>query len=213
MSSNKKQIAVLASGNGSNLQAIINAIKNNTLKNTELVIVISNKPNAYALQRAEVEGINNIFINPTGFKTATDFDKKIIAVLRDYNVDLIILAGYTRILSSELINTFNNKIINIHPSLLPMFGGVGMYGKKVHEAVLNSKVKETGCTVHFVTQEVDAGPIIVQKKIPVFANDTVETLSQRVLAEEHNLLIEGINLVLSRDLTTNKIENHLQNTI
>ncbi len=213
MSYNKKQIAVLVSGNGSNLQAIIDAIKSNQLKNTEVAIVISNKPNAYALHRAQTEGIKNVFINPSEFNTIQDFDKKIIDVLKTHNIDLIVLAGYTKILSSELINAFNNKIINIHPSLLPLFGGKGMYGQKVHEAVLKSGVKETGCTVHFVTQEVDAGPIILQKKIPVLSSDTIETLSKKVLGEEHSLLIEGINLALFENLPIKKAENYLQNTI
>ncbi len=196
MSNTKKHIAILASGSGSNLQAVIDAIKNNKLKNTEISIVISNKSNAYALERAKKEGIHSIFINPNDFKTNTEFDKKIIDVLSSHCIDLIILAGYTKILSSELINTFHNKIINIHPALLPNFGGKGMYGQNVHKAVLESNIKETGCTVHYVTEEIDAGPIIAQRKVPVLSNDTIETLSNRVLQEEHKILPEAIELIL-----------------
>ncbi len=196
MSNQKKHLAVLASGSGTNLQAVIDAIKNNKLKDTEISIVISNKLNAYALERAKKEGINSIFINPSDFKTNLEFDKKIVEVLSNYCIDLIILAGYTKILSIELINTFSNKIINIHPALLPNFGGKGMYGQNVHKAVLESNTKETGCTVHYVTEEVDAGPIIAQRKVPVLSNDTIETLSNRVLQEEHKILPEAIELVL-----------------
>ena len=194
--SSKKKIVVLVSGSGTNLQAIIDAIGNGILTNTEIAVVISNKKDAFALKRAKSAGIEAVFIDPKGFNS-NEFDKKLIDIIRNYRGDLIVLAGYMRILTGDFINAFPNQIINIHPALLPNFGGKGMYGKYVHEAVLKSGVKESGCTVHFVTTDVDAGPIIAQKKVPVILGDTVDTLSKRILVEEHKLLVEAIERVLS----------------
>ena len=192
----KKKIIVLVSGSGTNLQAVIDAIKTNEIENVEISMVISNKQDAFALKRAEKEGIPTCFINPKEFSDNTQYDKKLTEIISKYNPDLIILAGYTRILTNQFINSFKNKIINIHPSLLPAFGGKGMYGQKVHEAVLKSKVKESGCTVHLVTENLDAGPVIAQKKVPVADSDTVKTLSERVLKEEHKLLVEAIKKII-----------------
>ena len=197
MNTEKKRLCVLVSGTGTNLQAILDAIKNNELIGFEVSVVISNKKEAYALKRAESEGIANLFLNPKDFANNLDFDRKLIEIINTHEVDLIVLAGYTKILTDIFINSFPNKIINIHPALLPNFGGRGMYGERVHEAVLQSGVKESGCTVHFVTLEVDKGPIIVQKKVSVLPNDTVESLSKRILAEEHKSLVEAIKKVLS----------------
>lgn len=191
----KRKIVVLASGSGTNLQAIIDAIKSDKLSYLEIAAVISNKKNAFALERAKNVGIDAIFVNPKDFANNIEYDKQLIKIIGNYNVDLIVLAGYMRVLSEEFISAFTNKIINIHPALLPDFGGKGMYGKYVHEAVLKSGVKESGCTVHFVTAEVDAGPIIAQRKVPVISGDTVENLSKRILVEEHKLLIEAIEKV------------------
>ena len=187
-----KKIIVLASGSGTNLQAIIDAIKSNRLNNVHIAAVISNKKNAFALERAKNAGIETIFLNPKDFTNNIDYDKKLIELISNYKVDLIVLAGYMKILTENFVSTFPNKIINIHPALLPDFGGKGMYGKNVHEAVLNSGVKESGCTVHFVTNEVDAGPIIAQRRVPVIPGDTVDSLSKRILKEEHELLVEAI---------------------
>jgi len=191
-----KKIAVLVSGNGTNLQAITDAITNKELENTEISIVISSNKDAYALNRASKAKVKSIFVNPKDFESSNTFDKKLVEIINQYNVDLVILAGYIRILTDTFINTFPNKIINIHPALLPKFGGAGMYGKYVHEAVIKSGDKESGCTAHFVTCEVDAGPIINQRKIPVLPNDTAETLSKRVLAEEHKLFVTTIKKIL-----------------
>src|SRR3989338_4657867 len=196
MPSKKKKIAVLVSGSGTNLQAIIDAVKSGILANTEISIVISSKKDAFALKRAEMAEFENIFLTPADFPDNNEFDKKLIEIISNYSVDLIVLAGYMRILTNEFINSFPNKIINIHPALLPDFGGKGMYGHKVHKAVLKSKVKESGCTVHYVIPEVDAGPIILQKTVAVLENDTVDSLSKRILSEEHKLLIEAIKKVL-----------------
>ena len=191
-----KKIAVLVSGSGTNLQAIIDAIKTGCLRNTEISIVISNKKDAYALKRAQSEEIENLFLNPKGFSNNSEYDKKLVEIISNYHVDLIVLAGYIKILTEVFVNSFPNKIINIHPALLPNFGGKGMYGEKVHEAVLKSGAQESGCTAHFVTSEVDAGPIIAQRKVPVLPDDTAESLSKRVLAEEHKLLVNTIKKVL-----------------
>ena len=193
----KKKIAVLVSGSGTNLQAIISAINNGRLNHADIAVVISNKKDAFALERAKKSGIESLFLNPKDFTSNIDYDKKLIEVISNYKADLIVLAGYTKILTDAFINVFPNKIINIHPALLPNFGGVGMYGKKVHEAVLKSGVQESGCTVHFVTKEVDSGPIIAQKKVPVLPNDTIDSLSSRVLQEEHKLLIESIKKIFT----------------
>ena len=194
--SSKKKIVVLVSGSGTNLQAIIDAVKNSRLTHVEIAAVISNKKNAFALERAKNADIEAMFINPKQFTNNIDYDKKLIEMIGNYKADLIVLAGYMKILTENFVNAFPNKIINIHPALLPDFGGKGMYGKNVHEAVLKSGVKESGCTVHFVTTEVDAGPIIAQRKISVIPGDTVDSLSKRILVEEHTLLVEAIEKVL-----------------
>ena len=204
MTDAKKNLAILVSGSGTNLQAIIDAIENGSLSDTEISVVISNKKNAYALERAKNAGIENIFINSKDFKSNVDYDMKLIEIIKKFNVDLIVLAGYIKILSPEFVNAFKKKIINIHPALLPDFGGKGMYGEKVHEAVLQSRVKESGCTVHFVEPTVDTGPIIAQKKVPVMQGDTVDTLSKRILEQEHKLLVESIKKILF----TNAIYNN-----
>ena len=193
-----KQICVLVSGSGSNLQAIIDAIKDKKLKEANIALVISNKNNAYGLTRAKEASIKSIFINPKDFSSNLEYDKNLVEIINTHNIDLIVLAGYTKILTDLFVNSFPNKIINIHPALLPNFGGKGMYGKHVHEAVLKSGVPESGCTVHYVTNEIDAGPIISQKKVPVLKGDTVDTLSKRILEEEHKLIVEGIKLALNR---------------
>ena len=197
MSEIKKKIVVLASGLGTNLQAIIDAIKNGTLSSVEIVAVISNKKDAFALERAKNVGIETVFIDPNNFTNNIDYDTKLVEIISNYSVDLIVLAGYMKILTENFVNTFPGKIINIHPALLPDFGGKGMYGKKVHEAVLKSGKTESGCTVHFVTTEIDAGPIILQRTIPIMPGDTVDSLSRRILKEEHKLLIEAIEKILS----------------
>ena len=190
-----KNIAVLASGSGSNLQAIIDAVKSKELKDINISIVISNNENAFALERAKKENIEALFLNPKLFSSNEDYDREIVKILKKRNIDLVVLAGYLKILTNDFINAFENKIINIHPSLLPKYGGKGMYGKNVHEAVLKNNEKESGCTVHYVTLGIDEGKIIAQKKVPVLPDDTVDTLQKRVLEEEHKLLVEAINVI------------------
>ena len=198
-----KKLAVLVSGSGTNLQAIIDAVQSGDLKDTEIAIVISNKKDAYALKRAEKAHIKNLFLNPKDFKSNPEYDKKMMEIIASNRVDLIVLAGYLKILSDTFVKTFQGKIINIHPALLPDFGG--MYGEKVHNAVLESKVKESGCTVHFVDTGIDTGPVVAQRKVPVLENDTVETLSKRILEQEHKLLVESIRKVLQENVIPMKM--------
>ncbi|WP_338937443.1 phosphoribosylglycinamide formyltransferase [Fusobacterium pseudoperiodonticum] len=190
---NKKKIAVLVSGSGSNLQSIIDNVENGNL-NCEITYVIADRE-CYGLQRAEKHGIETLLL-----------DRKIIdnklaneiidSTLEKSKTDYIVLAGYLSILTEKFIKKWDKRVINIHPSLLPKFGGKGMYGIKVHEAVIKAGEKESGCTVHFVTNEIDAGEIITNVKVPVLEDDTPETLQKRVLEQEHKLLIKGIKKIL-----------------
>lgn len=183
------RLGILGSRRGTGMLALIEAIKNKKLP-AEIVLVLSNKSDSIILQRAQQYQLKNEFINPKNL-SRDEYDKKISAALKAHHVDLIVLIGYMRILSNEFIAEWRNKIINVHPSLLPAFAG-GM-DEGVHQAVLNAGVKETGCTVHFVTEEVDAGPIIIQKKCEVLSDDTVESLKQRVQELEGDALVKAIN--------------------
>ncbi|MVT13823.1 MAG: phosphoribosylglycinamide formyltransferase [Euryarchaeota archaeon] len=186
-------IGVLVSGRGTNLQAIIDASKDGKIK-SRVVVVISNKRDAYALLRAEKEGIPAFFLSSKN-KTPEEYDKEIIGILENYKVDLVVLAGYLKILSGVLIEKYKDRIINIHPALLPSFGGKGFYGENVHRAVLDAGCRVSGCTVHFVRLEIDKGPIIVQKCVEVLDNDTPETLAERILPHEHQALVEAIKII------------------
>ena len=191
------KIAVLVSGGGTNLQSIIDSIDNGKL-DCKIEMVIGSKEGIYALERAKIKGIKNYIISKGEYGNKTS-DK--ILELTKGKVDLIVLAGYLSILQGDILKEFKDKIINIHPSLIPSFCGPKMYGLKVHEAVINSGVKFTGCTVHFVNEEVDGGAIILQEVIPVYFEDTKEELQKRVLEKEHILLPEAIRLI-----SNNKIE-------
>ncbi len=187
------RITVFASGRGTNLQAIIDACKRNEIKG-KVIAVISNRKNAYALERARKHNIKAIFVDPKKFSSREKYDNKLLEILRLLNPDLIVLAGYTRILGKKIVDEFYGKIINIHPSLLPSFGGRGYYGLRVHRAVLKYGCKISGCTIHFVDDGVDTGPIITQRCVPVFEDDTPETLAERVSKEEHKAIVEAIKL-------------------
>lgn len=182
------KLAVLASGNGTNLQAIIDAINNQVLNHVEIELVISNKKDAYALTRAIQNGITSMFIDKNEWNT-------LLQTFNAHNIDLIVLAGYLPILKKEIVEKYKNQIINIHPSLLPSFGGKCFYGDKVHEAVLDSGVETTGATVHFVDSGIDTGDIFMQKPVTVLKSDTVRTLKQRVQKAEHEVLVESIKLL------------------
>ena len=183
------KIAVLASGGGTNLQSIIDSIDNGSL-NCKIEMVIGSKEGIYALERAKIKGIKSYIISKEKYGNKTS-DK--ILELTKGKVDLIVLAGYLSILEGNLLKEFKDKIINIHPSLIPSFCGPKMYGLKVHEAVINSGVKFTGCTVHFVNE--DGGAIILQEVVPVYFEDTKEELQKRVLEKEHILLPKAIELI------------------
>ena len=178
-----KNVAVLVSGGGTNLQALIDAQNNGIIKSGKITLVISNKADAYALTRANNAGIKTEIITKNSFENKELFEDKIITVLKENNIDYIVLAGFMLILSKNFIKHFENKIINVHPSLIPSFCGEGFYGLKVHESALNYGVKVTGATVHFVNEIPDGGKIIMQKSVDVYENDTPEILQRRVMQE------------------------------
>jgi len=190
-----KNIAVFVSGNGSNLQSVIDNIKNGYI-NAKISCVVSNKRNAYAIERAKREGIETIYASIKEFNQSIEYEKYLVNELKIRNVDLIILAGFLYIFSPYFINTYRNKIINIHPSLLPAFGGKGMYGINVHKKVIEYGAKISGATVHFVNEEPDGGPIILQKSIFVYENDTPTTLQERILKQiEWKILPLAVKLI------------------
>lgn len=191
------KIAVLASGGGTNLQAIIDSIEAGSL-NCKIEMVIGSKEGILALKRAEEKGIKTYVVSKKEYKDTT-CDR--ILELTKGKVDLIVLAGYLSILQGNILKEFKDKIVNIHPSLIPSFCGPRMYGLKVHEAVINSGVRYSGCTVHFVNEEVDGGAIILQEVVPVYFEDTKEALQKRVLEKEHEILPKVIDLI-----SKNKVE-------
>ena len=195
------KIGVLVSGGGTNLQAIINSINNGFIKNAKIETVVSNKDNVFALKRAKNNNIETKVIKIKDFDNKQLYEQALIKYLKEKDLDLIVLAGFMVILSKEFVNSFENKIINIHPSLIPAFCGEGYYGLNVHQGVLNRGVKITGATVHFVTEEADAGPIILQKEVFVKDDDTKETLQKRVMEEaEWIILPQAINLILNKQI-------------
>ena len=185
------KIAVLASGGGTDFQSIIDAVENKNL-NVKIEMLIASKDGIYALERAKKHGIETHVVSRKEFGAkASD---KILELVKG-RVDLIVLAGFLSILDGDILNEFENKIINIHPSLIPSFCGPGMYGLKVHEAVVNSGVKYSGCTVHFVNGDVDGGAILLQDAVPVYFEDDAETLQKRILEREHILLPKAVKLI------------------
>ena len=190
------KLAVLVSGGGTNLQAIIDGIENGTITNTEIQVVISNNPNAYALERAKKHGIEGKCLSPKTFESREAFNHALLETLQNYAPDLIVLAGCLVVIPKEMVQAFPNKIINIHPALIPSFCGTGYYGLKVHEGVLNRGVKVTGATVHFVDEGTDTGPIILQKAVEVKKDDTPEILQRRVMEEaEWVIMPRAIDLI------------------
>ena len=184
-------IAVFISGGGTNLQSIIDAIKEKKI-NGQIKLVFSNRKNAYGLVRAQNEKIDTFYLNRKNFLSNEEYDEGILEELNRKNIDLIVLAGYLNILSSKLVSKYPNRIINIHPSLIPSFCGDGFYGENVHKAVIKSGVKFTGATTHFVDENVDAGAIILQDIVPIFVNDDFETVAKRVLEIEHKILVKTV---------------------
>lgn len=190
------RILVCVSGGGTNLQAVIDAIGSGSLTNTEIIGAISNNKNAYALTRAEQNGIDAVCVSPKDFPDREAFNRAFLEKVNEYHPDLIVLAGFLVAIPAAMIESYRNRIINIHPSLIPSFCGVGFYGLKVHEAALARGVKVTGATVHFVDEGTDTGPIILQKSVQVHQDDTPKTLQQRVMEEaEWQLLPQAIDMI------------------
>ena len=190
------KMAVLVSGGGTNLQAIIDAIDSGKITNAEISVVISNNANAYALERAKHHGIEALCVSPKSFSSREEFNQKLLETIQSYQVDLVVLAGCLVVIPEIMVKAYPNKIINIHPALIPSFCGTGYYGLKVHEGVLKRGVKVTGATVHFVDEGTDTGPIILQKAVEVHQEDTPEILQRRVMEEaEWKIMPEAINLI------------------
>ena len=196
------KVGVLVSGGGTNLQAILDAIDSGKITNAEVSLIISNNPGAYALERAKKHNIEAVCISPKQFENREEFHKALLAKLKESGVDLIVLAGFLVAIPSMIVEAFPNKIINIHPSLIPSFCGVGYYGLHVHEKALARGVRVTGATVHFVDTGTDTGPIILQKAVKIKSDDTPEILQRRVMEEaEWKILPKAINLSANGKVT------------
>lgn len=187
-------VGVLASGNGTNLQAILDASQAPKSIGAKVAVVISNEPQAFALERARKTGVDAVVVNHRDFNTRERFEEKLIEELDSREVDLVCLAGFMRILTPLFVRHYQGRMMNIHPALLPLFGGKGFYGDKVHRAALESGMKFSGCTVHFVTEETDGGPIILQAVVPILDDDTAETLAGRIHKKEHETYPEAVKL-------------------
>ncbi len=194
------KVGVLVSGGGTNLQAILDAIDAGRVKNAKVSFVFSNNANAYALERAKNAGIEAMALSPSSFTTREEFNQAMLRALKERNLDLIVLAGFLVKIPPEMVEAFRGKIINIHPSLIPSFCGVGYYGLKVHEAALKRGVKVTGATVHYVDEGMDSGPIILQKAVEVKSGDTPKSLQQRVMEEaEWVILPQAIHQIANNE--------------
>ena len=205
MHTDKKNIAVLVSGGGTNLQALIDAEKSGIIKSGKIKLVISNKDGAFALERAKKAEIDTYTVLKKNFSSHAEFESEIIRILDENEIDLIVLAGFMSILSENFTTHYKNKILNVHPSLIPSFCGEGFYGLHVHEAALKKGVKVTGATVHIVNEIPDGGPIVMQRAVYIEENDTPEVLQKRVMEQaEWKILLESVELMCSGKI---KIEN------
>ena len=193
----RARLAVLVSGKGTNLQAILDASRDPDYP-AEVVVVVSDRPGVYGLERARQAGVP-AYVVPWR-RDPKEFGVRLAEVLERHRAQWVCLAGFLRILDPEFVERYRGRILNIHPSLLPAFGGKGMYGERVHQAVLQAGVRESGCTVHFVTAEVDAGPVVAQARVPVLPEDTAETLAARVAEQEHRLYPEAIRRVVTGEV-------------
>ncbi len=192
---NKKRIAVLVSGGGTNLQALIDAQSRGEIGNGEIVLVIASKPGVYALERAKNAGIEGIVLARREYSSIADYSRALADCMTEAGIDLVVLAGFLTIIDEQVYNAFPNRILNVHPALIPSFCGKGFYGLHVHEAALEKGVKVSGATVHIVTPECDAGPIVLQKAVEVKEGDTPETLQRRIMEEaEWKILPEAVRL-------------------
>lgn len=195
------KIAVLVSGGGTNLQAILDAIDSGKITNTQVSVVISNNANAYALERAKKHGIPAQCVSPRSYESRELFNQALLETIQSYDVDLVVLAGCLVVIPEIMVKAYPNRIINIHPSLIPAFCGTGYYGLKVHEGVLQRGARVTGATVHFVDEGTDTGPIILQKAVEVHQDDTPETLQKRVMEEaEWQIMPQAIDLIANQKI-------------
>ncbi len=189
-----KRIAVFATGGGTNFQAVIDAVADGRIPG-KIVCLIYNRKAAYAAERARLAGIPAIYINRKTSPSQEDFEARIQQTLRQYEAEVLVLAGWLDILGSETVKYYQNRIVNTHPALIPAFCGMGMYGHHVHEAVIAHGAKVSGCTIHLVEEGVDTGPIIFQQAVEVLPDDTADTLAARILPHEHRLLVEAVRLI------------------
>ncbi len=194
-------VGVMVSGGGTNLQAILDAVESGRITNAKIKAVISNNPGAFALERARNHGIEAVCVSPKDFGSREEFHRALLETVDGYGLDLIVLAGFLVTIPEEMIRKYRNRIINVHPSLIPSFCGVGYYGLKVHEAALSRGVKLTGATVHFVDEGVDSGPIILQKAVEVLPGDTPKILQKRVMEQaEWKILPQAIHMIANKEL-------------
>ena len=199
------RVGVMVSGGGTNLQAILDSIDNGTIRNARVEAVISNNRNAYALERARNHGIEAVCVSPRDYESREQFNEAFLEKVNEYQLDLIVLAGFLVAIPAAMIQRYRNRIINIHPSLIPSFCGVGYYGLKVHEAALKRGVKVTGATVHFVDEGTDTGPSLLQKPVDVKEGDTPEILQRRVMEEaEWILLPKAIDMIANGEIETGR---------
>lgn len=206
-----KNICVLVSGGGTNLQSLIDAVEGGQIRNARISGVIASKDGVFALERAAKHGIPSQVIARKSYPTKQAFDEAILKALQDYQADFVVLAGYLAIVGENVIQAYANRIVNIHPSLLPSFGGKGFYGLKVHEAVLAAGVKLTGATVHFVDEGTDTGPIIMQKAVEVHPDDTPEELQARVMKQaEHIILPKVVRLLVEEKIEVKERKVYVQ---
>ncbi len=205
---NVTKIAVLVSGGGTNLQALIDAEKRGELGNGKITLVLASKPDVYALERAKKHKIASLVVPRKEYDSIVSYSKALVDTLEKENIDLVVLAGFLTIIDEQMYNRFPNRILNVHPALIPSFCGKGFYGLRVHEAALEKGVKLSGATVHIVTPECDAGPIILQKAVEVYDNDTPETLQKRIMEEaEWKILPEAVRMFCegSIEVKNNKV--------
>lgn len=197
-----KNIAVLVSGGGTNLQALLDAEKSGIITSGKISLVLSSSPDAYALKRAENYGVKTLVVNKNNYSDRKEYTEKLIDILTEHKIDLVVLAGFMYILDGSFVKKFENRIINVHPALIPSFCGDGYYGLRVHRAALEKGVKVTGATVHFVTPITDGGPIILQKAVEVLENDTPELLQRRVMEQaEWIILPQAVQLFCDNKLS------------
>lgn len=202
----KAKLAVLISGGGTNLQAIIDAIEAGKIKHGQIEFVISNREGAYGLERAKKHGLKNFLVKRKDFSCQEDFENRLIALIDEARIDLIVLAGFMNILSENFVKHYENRIINIHPSLIPAFSGQGFYGIRVHEAAIRAGVKLSGATVHYVNELADGGKIIAQEAIEVREGDTAQSLQERILKEVEHKLYPRVIEDLSREIVKGRIK-------